>query len=82
MAFELRAFFTEGEELLREDPVTGSLKAAAAAWLIATGRANAPCVAAQGTVMGRRGRIHVSPEGDTLWVGGRAEVIISGSATL
>jgi PhzF family phenazine biosynthesis protein len=81
-AFELRAFFTEGEEPLREDPVTGSLNAAAAEWLIATGRASAPYVAAQGTAMGRRGRIHVSADGDRLWVGGRAEVIISGSATL
>lgn len=81
-AFELRAFFTEGDEPLREDPVTGSLNAAAAEWLIATGRASAPYVAAQGTVMGRRGRIHVSADGGKLWVGGRAEVVLSGSATL
>ncbi|MCF4122622.1 PhzF family phenazine biosynthesis protein [Antribacter sp. KLBMP9083] len=81
-AFELRAFFTEGEEPLREDPVTGSLNAAAAEWLIATGRARAPYVAAQGTAMGRQGRIHISSEDDRLWVGGRAEVVLSGTATL
>lgn len=81
-AFELRAFFTEGEGPLREDPVTGSLNAAAAEWLIATGRARAPYVAAQGTAMGRQGRIHVSAEDDQLWVGGRAELILSGSADL
>lgn len=81
-AFELRAFFTEGEEPLREDPVTGSLNAAAAEWLIATGRARAPYVAAQGTAMGRQGRVHISSEDDRLWVGGRAEVILSGTATL
>lgn len=81
-AFELRAFFTEGEEPLREDPVTGSLNAAAAEWLIATGRADAPYVAAQGTAMRRRGRIHVHSEDGRLWVGGRAEVVLAGSVTL
>ncbi|MGP6175765.1 PhzF family phenazine biosynthesis protein [Microbacterium sp. A196] len=81
-AFELRAFFTEGDKPLLEDPVTGSLNAAAAEWLIATERANAPYIAAQGTAMGRRGRIHVSVEDHTLWVGGRAEVVLSGTAVL
>lgn len=81
-AFELRAFFTEGEEPLREDPVTGSLNAAAAEWLIATERATAPYLAAQGTAMGRQGRIHISSENSKLWVGGRAEVVLSGSAVL
>ncbi|MFC3495383.1 PhzF family phenazine biosynthesis protein [Glycomyces rhizosphaerae] len=81
-AFELRAFFTEGEEPLREDPVTGSLNAAAAEWLITTGRARAPYVAAQGTAMGRRGRIHISSEDGRLWVGGRAEVVLSGTVAL
>lgn len=81
-AFELRAFFTEGDGPLREDPVTGSLNAAAAGWLIATGRARAPYLAAQGTAMGRRGRIHISRDDDGLWVGGRAEVVLSGTAVL
>lgn len=81
-SFELRAFFTEGAEPLREDPVTGSLNAAAAEWLIETGRASAPYVAAQGTAMGRRGRVYVSHEDGKLWVGGRARVVLSGSAAL
>ncbi|WP_051297276.1 PhzF family phenazine biosynthesis protein [Brevibacterium album] len=82
-AFELRAFFTEGEEPLREDPVTGSLNAAAAEWLITTGRATAPYAAAQGTAMGRHGRIHVTTDDDgTLWVGGRADAVVSGTVTL
>lgn len=81
-AFELRAFFTEGNEPLREDPVTGSLNAAAAEWLIATERASAPYVAAQGTAMGRRGRIHINVEDHILWVGGRAEVVLSGTVAL
>lgn len=80
--FELRAFFTEGDGPLLEDPVTGSLNAAAAEWLIATERAIAPYVAAQGTAMGRRGRIHVSVDDHALWVGGRAEVVLSGTAFL
>ncbi len=77
--FEVRAFFTEGEEPLREDPVTGSLNAAVAQWLLRDGRAATPYVAAQGTAMGRRGRVHISAQGDTVWVGGRAEVVVSGT---
>jgi predicted PhzF superfamily epimerase YddE/YHI9 len=38
--------------------------------------------AAQGTAMGRRGRIYITTEGDTIWVGGRADVVLSGTATL
>ncbi|WP_309132441.1 PhzF family phenazine biosynthesis protein, partial [Brevibacterium sp.] len=79
-AFELRAFFTESGEPLREDPVTGSLNAAAAEWLISTGRADAPFTAAQGTAIGRKGRIRISCADDRLWVGGRAEVVLSGTA--
>lgn len=80
--FELRAFFTEGAEPLREDPVTGSLNAAAAQWLLSTGRASAPYVAAQGTSMGRHGRIHIASEGDRIWVAGRADVVLSGTIAL
>ena len=67
---------------MREDPVTGSLNAAAAQWLTATGRAQAPYRAAQGTALGRRGRVFISSSDETLWVGGRAEVVLSGTATL
>jgi PhzF family phenazine biosynthesis protein len=81
-AFELRAFFSWGEELLREDPVTGSLNAAAAQWLIGSGRATAPYIAAQGTAIGRQGCVYISSDDDQVWVGGRADVILSGSAIL
>jgi PhzF family phenazine biosynthesis protein len=81
-AFEVRAFFTEGTGPLREDPVTGSLNAAAAQWLIGSGRATAPYIAAQGGAMGRRGRVHIDAAGDDLWVGGRAEVVVTGVVTL
>ena len=76
VAWELRAFFGDG--VLREDPVTGSLNASVAQWLLATGRARAPYLAAQGTAMGRRGRISITVEDDTVWVGGRATVAIRG----
>jgi predicted PhzF superfamily epimerase YddE/YHI9 len=77
-AFELRAFFTEGREPLREDPVTGSLNASAAQWLIASGRARAPYVASHGTAMGRNGQVYISQDDLNLWVGGEAKVVISG----
>jgi PhzF family phenazine biosynthesis protein len=80
--FELRAFFTDGNGPLREDPVTGSLNAAAAEWMLASGRATAPYVAAQGTAMGRRGRVHIACDERGLWVGGRAEIVLSGTARL
>ena len=81
-AIELRAFFTDGEGPLREDPVTGSLNAAAAEWLLSTGRVSAPYVAAQGTAIGRRGRVHITQDADQVWVGGRSDVIVSGVVEL
>ena len=80
--WELRAFFSNGADGLREDPVTGSLNAAAAQWLLGTGRATAPYVARQGTAMGRRGRVHVDQDDDGIWVGGRTQIVLSGEADL
>lgn len=74
--WELRAFFGDG--VLTEDPVTGSLNASVAQWLLSSGRAEAPYVAAQGTAIAREGRIGISTEGDTVWVAGRAVVAIRG----
>src|SRR4051794_7010843 len=67
--WELRAFFPK-DGLTVEDPVTGSLNASVAGWLLETGRATAPYVAHQGTVLGRAGRIHISVQDGTIWVGG------------
>lgn len=76
---EVRAFVpTMG---IGEDPVTGSLNAGIAQWL-AGDRLPASYVAAQGTVLGRRGRVHVQLEGDTVWVGGEALTSISGEVSL
>ena len=51
--------------------MTGRLKASIAQWLISSGRIDAPYVAAQGTAIGRAGRIHVDQDADaTIWIGG------------
>jgi PhzF family phenazine biosynthesis protein len=81
-ALEVRAFFTEGGEPLREDPVTGSLNAAAAEWLINTGRIETPYIAAQGAAVRRNGRIYVSIEDEQIWVGGHTSATITGTVAI
>ncbi len=77
--FELRAFITGGNY---EDPVTGSLNAAVAQWLIGAGLAPERYVAAQGTAMGRAGRVHLVRDGDDVWVGGEVAGCIDGQVRL
>jgi PhzF family phenazine biosynthesis protein len=77
-AFEVRAFFPAGGMMV-EDPVTGSLNASLAQWLLASGRADAPYVASQGTAIGRAGRVHISREEDgTIWVAGGTVTCVAG----
>jgi PhzF family phenazine biosynthesis protein len=81
IAFELRAFFTDHQGTIREDPVTGSLNASTAQWLLATGRATAPYIASQGTRLGRSGRIYIDQESNgRVWVGGKSSTLFSGHA--
>lgn len=81
-ALEVRAFFPVGGTTV-EDPVTGSLNAAIAPWLLRTGRANAPYVVSQGTLLGREGRVHISAdEGGVIWVGGSTLTCVSGQVDL
>jgi PhzF family phenazine biosynthesis protein len=81
-AFETRAFFPKNGYMV-EDPVTGSLNAALAEWLLRTGRASAPYVASQGTALGRSGRVHVSRDHDgTIWVGGGTVTCVTGEVEL
>jgi len=81
-AFEVRAFFDQHGETV-EDPVTGSLNASLAGWLLATGRASAPYTARQGTALGREGRVHISQDPDgTIWVGGHAVTCVRGVVQL
>ncbi len=78
-AFELRAIYSDHQGAIREDPVTGSLNASVAQWLLASGRANAPYIATQGARVGRLGRIAISQDSEgVVWVGGSTRTIIDG----
>lgn len=76
--FEVRAFTRNGYE----DPVTGSLNAGLAQWLIGSGVAPESYVAAQGTVLGRAGRVYVDKVGDDIWIGGDVVTCIQGTLEL
>jgi PhzF family phenazine biosynthesis protein len=75
-AVEVRAFSPSIGVV--EDPVTGSLNASIGQWL-AGDRLPTAYVASQGTALGRRGRVHVEKDGDTVWVGGDAATTIKGT---
>jgi PhzF family phenazine biosynthesis protein len=80
--FEVRAFF-RANGVTVEDPVTGSFNASLAQWLLATGRATAPYLARQGTVLGRSGQVHITAGDDgTVWVGGGTVTRVSGTVEL
>jgi PhzF family phenazine biosynthesis protein len=81
-AFEVRAFFPAPGGGLAEDPVTGSLNAALAQWLIGDGLAPPHYVAPQGTALGRAGRVHVMQQGDDVWIGGDSVAVVQGTVTL
>jgi predicted PhzF superfamily epimerase YddE/YHI9 len=81
-AFEVRAFFPKDGTTV-EDPVTGSLNASLAQWLLGSGRATAPYIASQGTVLGRSGRVQIDQDADgTVWVGGGTVTCIDGRVDL
>ena len=65
--------------MILEDPVTGSLNASLAQWLFETGAIDGAYIAAQGTRLGRAGRVHVSRD-DTgqVWIGGRTRTQVDG----
>lgn len=78
--FEVRAFVpTLG---VQEDPVTGSLNAGLAQWLIGAGLAPSRYVAAQGTALGRAGRVFVERIGDDIWIGGDSVIVVRGEVAL
>jgi PhzF family phenazine biosynthesis protein len=82
VAYEVRAFFPMNGATV-EDPVTGSLNASLAGWLIRSDRATAPWVAAQGTALGRAGRVRVDQDRDgTIWVGGGTVTCIRGEVEI
>jgi PhzF family phenazine biosynthesis protein len=78
--FEVRAFVpTLG---VPEDPVTGSLNAGLAQWLIGAGLAPRAYVAAQGAALGRAGRVHVQHDGADCWIGGEVAFCVEGTVAL
>jgi PhzF family phenazine biosynthesis protein len=77
---EVRAFC--GDIGVVEDPVTGSLNAGVAQWLIGTGAAPTSYTASQGLRVGRRGVVRVSAEDGQVWVGGESVTCITGNVLL
>ena len=72
---EVRALFCAPHQLI-EDPVTGSLNGSLAQWLMAEGQMPLHYTAAQGTALGRAGRVQLRQDASAqVWVGGR---VISG----
>jgi len=79
--FEVRAFFP-GANGLAEDPVTGSLNAALAQWLIGAGHAPDRYIASQGTALNRAGRVFVERAGAEIWIGGDSVTVVEGTVAL
>lgn len=70
---------------MSEDPITGSLNSALACWMHAEGRLNGNIVIAQGTNIGRHGRVYVTPDPDVngrILIGGETRILIEGVLTL
>jgi len=81
-AFEVRAFFPK-DGVAVEDPVTGSLNASLAQWLLGSGQATAPYIARQGTALGRSGRVHITTDAEgAIWVGGGTIACITGTVDI
>ncbi len=81
-AIEVRALFKMGDGPGAEDPVTGSLNAALAQWLLGSGRLSSPYVASQGTVLGRAGYVHVEEADGEIWIGGDVVTCVDGELDL
>jgi PhzF family phenazine biosynthesis protein len=78
-AFEVRAFVGSGGY---EDPVTGSLNAGLAQWLMREGLAPTSYVAAQGSALQRAGRVHLRMDQHQVWVGGEVVDVVRGELSL
>jgi PhzF family phenazine biosynthesis protein len=77
--FEVRAFVPSLG--IPEDPVTGSLNAGIAQWLLESGLAKDHYVVSQGTAVHRKGRVYIDRIETDIWVGGDVVVCIDGSVT-
>lgn len=76
-AIEVRAFFNDPNGSIREDPVTGSLNASIAQWMLGNGTLTAPYVAHQTS-----GRATVEQFDGQIWIGGTADVRVTGTIAL
>ncbi|WP_193095582.1 PhzF family phenazine biosynthesis protein [Brevibacterium sp. FME17] len=76
--YEIRAFVPGAG--VAEDPVTGSLNASVAQWLIGSSLAPSKYTVTQGTALGRAGVISISQEDGEVWVGGPTTVCFRGTA--
>ena len=65
-----------------EDPLTGSLNASVAQWLVAEGVLPNSYVASHGTALGRAGRVHVTVDDQATWIGGRVTPGVEGTVAL
>jgi PhzF family phenazine biosynthesis protein len=78
---EVRMFVSDA--VVSEDPITGSFNASLAQWLIADGHAPRTYVAAQGTCIGREGRVYLEQDANgQVWVGGDSVTCINGTVLL
>jgi PhzF family phenazine biosynthesis protein len=81
---EVRAFIPQIGVV--EDPVTGSLNAGLARWLVESGRVTGSYLAGQGHALGRDGLVRVTVEGSgddrTIWVGGQTQTLVTGALAL
>jgi PhzF family phenazine biosynthesis protein len=78
--FEVRAFSVE--DVGHEDPVTGSLNAGLAQWLIGSRIAPSEYVVSQGTVLRRMGRVYIEENESQIWVGGMVRTCVVGKLML
>lgn len=82
-AYETRLIFRSSG--ITEDPITGSLNAAIARWLLDQGRLSEDIVISQGSKVGREGRVYVSPDPanpDRVYIGGETQMLIEGTVEL
>jgi len=78
--YEVRAFVPGFS--VPEDPVTGSLNAGLAQWLLGEGVVDGDYTVQQGTVLGRGGLLTVTVEDESIWVGGTSRTVVSGRVSL
>jgi PhzF family phenazine biosynthesis protein len=75
---EVRAFYPVLGSMV-EDPVCGSLNAGLAHWLPGLGAMRLPYDVHQGTALGRAGRLHISAQGEAIWITGATHTLIEGT---